>query len=269
MKRRFCALLAVLLAIAVPALAGCKKNNGPDPAQTTDNAVASSVNGTDFFSDPTVDEGGFAGFTKEQIVYFLTAAINKTKEYTGEITVHHKENGSTDIREVKPGGKLTARGLNFIKDMVHNAGDEDYRFADGVAYTSEGELTQLLLPRNETFSLSPEGVADARIAQEGELVHVAVKLVPEQVESLTAVPEYNAGAIGYLNLQNSFSVIKLTEIRIEYPASVIDAYVRADGYVARVTYTVPMDTYAQTAAIGLTGSATLHSEQTEIWELAW
>ena len=217
----------------------------------------------------TAPVSDFSSFDKNQTLNFLAAAINKTKAYTGNITVHHKESFTSTVTNVTPGGALATRGVNFVKDLVLKPSEEDYVFSGGTATTSEGETTQLLLPKAAPFTLSPEGVAQASISQEGDLVHVKLTLVPEQVDSLTAVPKYNAASIGYLDIANAFKIIKVTEVHIKYPGSVIDAYVRGDGYVSRVTYTITLDASSKAGAMGISGGADFYGDQVEVWEIKW
>lgn len=233
-------------------------------------APATTAEATSAATSATAASGSdFSSFDKAQTLNFLAAAINKTKAYTGDITVHHKESFTSTVTNVKPGGELATRALNFIKDLVLKPSEEDYRFSGGTATTSEGETTQLLLPKAAAFTLPEEGVAAASISQEGDLVHVILTLAAEEVRSLSEVPKYNAASIGYLDIAGSFSILQIDEVTIRYPGSVIDAYVRGDGYVDRVTYTIKLDAGGKAHAMGISGSADFNGDQVEIWEIKW
>ena len=233
-------------------------------------APATTAEATSAATSATAASGSdFSSFDKAQTLNFLAAAINKTKAYTGDITVHHKESFTSTVTNVKPGGELATRALNFIKDLVLKPSEEDYRFSGGTATTSEGETTQLLLPKAAAFTLPEEGVAAASISQEGDLVHVILTLAAEEVRSLSEVPKYNAASIGYLDIAGSFSILQIDEVTIRYPGSVIDAYVRGDGYVDRVTYTIKLDAGGKAHAMGISGSADFNGDQVEIWKIKW
>lgn len=233
-------------------------------------APATTAEATSAATSATAASGSdFSSFDKAQTLNFLAAAINKTKAYTGDITVHHKESFTSTVTNVKPGGELATRALNFIKDLVLKPTEEDYRFSGGTATTSEGETTQLLLPKAAAFTLPEEGVAAASISQEGDLVHVILTLAAEEVRSLSEVPKYNAASIGYLDIAGSFSILQIDEVTIRYPGSVIDAYVRGDGYVDRVTYTIKLDAGGKAHAMGISGSADFNGDQVEIWKIKW
>ncbi len=233
-------------------------------------APSTTADATSAATSATAAQGSdFSSFDKAQTLNFLAAAINKTKAYTGDITVHHKESFTSEVTNVNPGGALATRALNFIKDLVLKPTEEDYKFSGGTATTSEGETTQLLLPKAAAFTLPEEGVAQASISQEGDLVHVKLTLAAEETHSLSEVPKYNAASIGYLDIAGSFRILQIDEVTVKYPGSEIDAYVRGDGYVDRVTYTIKLDAGGKAHAMGISGSADFNGDQVEIWEIKW
>lgn len=209
-------------------------------------------------------------YSAAEITEILKNAVNKTKSYTGSITVHHKESFSDlKISNVQPGGELSSRALNFITGLIVKPSEEDYSFSGGKATTSEGETTQLLLPKDAPFSLTADGVKSAKLETENGMTHITLTLKSEQCESLTDKPSYNASAIGYLDLSGAFSKMKITSITVKYPGSVIDAYIRSDGYVSSVTYTVNMECHGEASYGVINGSADFKGAQTEIWTLKW
>ncbi len=209
-------------------------------------------------------------YTKEQIVDVLKNAVNKTKSYTGSITVHHKESFSDmKISNVTPGGELSARAMNFITGLIIKPSEEDYSFSGGRATTSEGEQTQLLLPKDAAFTLDASGVKSAKLEKKDGMTHITVTLVREECNSLTDKPKHNASAIGYLDIGSAFSRMKITAVKIVYPGSVIDAYIRDDGYVSSVTYTVNMDCHGEASYGLINGSADFKGAQTEVWTVKW
>ena len=211
----------------------------------------------------------YASFTKEQTLALLTQAVNQTKAYAGNITVHHKESFDFAITDVQPGGALVQQAVDFVKNLVIKPSEETYSFSGGHATTSEGEDTQLLLPKAAAFTLPAAGVQSAWAQEENGLVHVFLTLVPEECTSLTQVPAYHAASIGYLDIGSSFHVLQIKSVDIKYPGSTIDAYIRPDGYVSAVTYTVKLDAFAEAAAMGITGSAKFGGDQVEAWTVNW
>ncbi|MBQ7637790.1 MAG: hypothetical protein IJS90_02700 [Clostridia bacterium] len=227
------------------------------PPETT-TAAPDQPTGTDYSS-----------YSKEDIVKYLSDAVNRTKAFTGNVTVHHKESFTSTVTNVTPGGALVTQAVNFVKDLVLKPTEEDYSFSGGKAVTSEGETTQLLLPKAAPFTLTSDGVANATISDQNGLIHVVLTLAPEEVNSLSEVPKYNSSSIGYLDIANAFSIINVQEVNIKYPGSVIDAYVRADGYVKSVTYTIKLDAFSKASAMGITGTANFNGDQVEVWNINW
>ena len=212
--------------------------------------------------------------SKEEILKTLADAVNKTKGYQNAITVNHTE--SFDIVEpvvsldsAEMLGNLATRAVNFIKDLVLKPGSEVYNFSGGIATTSEGEKTQLLLPKDRAFSLSADAVANAVISDENGMKHIVITLNPEETHSLSEVPANHANSIGYLDIDGSFKIIQIDELNIKYPGSVIDAMIRADGYVDCVTYTINLNACSKAHGMGVSGSATFSGSQTEVWKINW
>ncbi len=217
----------------------------------------------------TAAQPNYAAYTAEQTVKLLSDAVNKTKAYRGNITVHHKESFTGGLKSVQPGGALVQRAVDFVIGLVVKPTEEDYQFANGVATTSEGEQTQLLLPKAAPFTLTAAGVQSAVARAENGGVRVQLTLKPEVCTALDQIPPNNAAAIGYLNLAGRFSVLKINSVKIQYPGSTIDALIRPDGYVQSVTYTIKMDATAEATGMGISGSGNFAGDQTEVWEIRW
>lgn len=212
--------------------------------------------------------------SKEAILGMLSDAVNKTKAYTSSITVDHVEAFNIEEPVVKLDsaemlGTLATRAVNFVKDLVLKPSSEVYKFSGGKATTSEGEQTQLLLPKDRAFSLPPEAVANAEMTDENGMKHIKITLVPEETHSLSEVPTNHANSIGYLDLAGSFKIIQIDQIDITYPGSVIEAYIREDGYVSSVTYTINLAASSKAHGMGVSGSATFSGSQTESWKINW
>ena len=76
-------------------------------------------------------------------------------------------------------------------------------------------------------------------------------------------------SFGYVIADMDFKIITISRVDITYPGSVIDAVIRADGYIESVTYTINMSTYAELSGMGISGYGTLEGAQTEQWNLIW
>lgn len=211
----------------------------------------------------------FSSYTKEQVLNIYAKALNLTRSYMGNVTVHHTESFDAEVKEATPDVALVKTLANYIVDLVGSEGEQDLYFSGGKTTNKDGETIPILLPQRTSFSLPAEGVSSATATQEGEYLHIKIVLVPETV-AMGEVPKYNSTSIGYLDTSGmDFKIITISRVDISYTGSVIDAYIRQDGYVQSVTYTINMSTYAELSGMGITGSGTLQGAQTEKWQFLW
>lgn len=218
-------------------------------------------------SAPASENKDYSSYTKKQILNEYEAALTKTREYKGSFSVNHTESFSADIKDAHPGGALTELLASNIIKLVGSEGQQTLTFNGGTAVNADGETVPVLLPQRTSYSLPAEGVSNATIEKSGDKIHIRIVLVSETV-SMGEAPVYNSKAIGYLDTSNmDFKIITISRVDITYPGSVIDAYIREDGFVDSVTYTINMSTYAELSGMGITGYGTLEGAQTEKWQL--
>ena len=275
---------AVILTETTSFIADNTQTQPTDTAETTtlpaENTTAAEATTSAPVSDPTTSAPAAeattapAGNTKAEILQTLADAVNKTKAYSSPITVAHKEAFNivepvVTLDKAESISGMVTKVVSFVKDLVLKPSEETYSFSGGTAKTSEGETTQLLLPKDKAFSLSADAVASASVSDENGMKHIVLTLTPEETHSLAEIPVNHSNSIGYLDLDGSFSILKIDSIDIKYPGSVIDAYIRSDGYVQSVTYTINLEAEARAHGMGISGSATFSGSQTETWNVNW
>lgn len=201
-----------------------------------------------------------------EILSKMTAAINQTKAYKGNLAVHHSESFTANITECT-GGAIGQRVANSLVSAVVKPTDQTLNFSNGMAITNEGEQTQILLPKNGQFSLSADGIKSAKAYQEGNLTVLMVTLVQENVDQVK-VPQHNSKSIGYLD-PGSVDLMGMTinSGEIQYLGSSIMVKINPQGYVTYARYTIPLHVYGEGSKGSLSGYAVFDGEQTEIWEL--
>ena len=201
-----------------------------------------------------------------EILSKMTAAINQTKAYKGNLAVHHSESFTANITECT-GGAIGQRVANSLVSAVVKPIDQTLNFSNGMAITNEGEQTQILLPTNGQFSLSADGIKSAKAYQEGNLTVLMVTLVQENVDQVK-VPQHNSKSIGYLDPSSVDRMgMTITSGEIQYLGSSIMVKINPQGYVTYARYTIPLHVYGEGAKGSLSGYAVFDGEQTEIWEL--
>lgn len=201
-----------------------------------------------------------------EILSKMTAAINQTKAYKGNLAVHHSESFNANITECT-GGAIGQRVANSLVSAVVKPTDQTLNFSNGMAITAEGEQTQILLPKNGQFSLTADGIKSAKAYQEGNLTVLMVTLVQENVDQVK-IPQHNSKSIGYLD-PNSVDLMGMTinSGEIQYLGSSIMVKINPQGYVTYARYTIPLHVYGEGSKGSLSGYAVFDGEQTEIWEL--
>jgi flagellar basal body rod protein FlgF len=203
---------------------------------------------------------------KTEILSKMTAAINHTKAYKGNLAVHHSESFTANITECT-GGAIGQRVANSLVSAVVKPTDQTLNFSNGMAITNEGEQTQILLPKNGQFALSADGIKSANAYQEGNLTVLMVTLVQENVDQVK-VPQHNSRSIGYLD-PNSVDLMgmTITSGEIQYLGTSVMVKIDQAGYVTYAKYTIPLHVYGEGAKGSLSGYAVFDGAQTEIWEL--
>lgn len=209
-----------------------------------------------------------SGMTSQQLLDTLASAINKTKAYTGNVTVSHVESFEANVTECT-GGSIVKSVANTIVGMVINPVDEVLSFSGGKATNSENEVVPILLPQKGSFTLNMNGVKSISGTMNGNEAVIRVNLVPEVVDLYT-VPTANASAIGYLDI-NSYdtSILEITSAKINYVGSSFEVHIRPDGYVSYAKYEMPMNVEGSAKSGSISGSAVFDGQQTEIWQFNW
>ncbi|MBO7179624.1 MAG: hypothetical protein J6V78_04725 [Clostridia bacterium] len=216
---------------------------------------------------PNANQGSAVySWSTQEILSKMTTAINQTKAYKGNLAVHHTETFTANITECT-GGAIGQRVANSLVSAVVKPTDQTLNFANGTALTSEGETTQILLPKNGQFTLSSSGVKSAKAYQEGDKTVLVVTLVQENVDQKT-IPHHNSKGVGYLDVASvDLMGMTITNGEIQYLGSSIMIKVNQAGYVTYAKYTIPLHVYGEGARGSLSGYAIFDGEQTEIWEL--
>lgn len=230
------------------------------PAETTTALPAATT------AEPTTEA---AQLSVQEVIDLYTNALNQTRAYQGTVNVHHTETFSGNVVEAQPLGALTTRLANRIVDMVSDPHDSTLTFTGGVGTNEDGETVPILLPKKGAFSLPAAGVRNAYMDTANGMRHVVINLLPESV-GFNEVPYYNSGAIGYLDTASlDLSIIRINSCTITYTGSVIDAYIRDDGYISSVNYTINLGVEGSVTGLGITGSGTMEGVEYESWQLLW
>ena len=233
--------------------AGDKNSNIP----VTDNQVSSGS----ILPDPSK-------WTTAQIIAKAKDAVNKTKAYTGNLTVSHSEGFTADVTECT-GGEIVKSVVNLMIGWVVKPVDETLVYQNGKAVNSEGETVPIILPKRNGFSLNENGVESATVQQTGNEYVIKLKLIEESV-GMYDTPTHNAASIGYLDVASfDISFMEIDSANIVYKGSSIELRINAEGLVTYANYKIPLHIDGSAHKGSISGSATFDGEQTEEWRLDW
>lgn len=215
---------------------------------------------------PTQQGAAPSAMTNQQILDLLTDSVNKTKAYSGSLTVQHSESFDANVTECT-GGSLVAKVVNSLMGMVVKPTDETLSFSGGTAVNSEGETVTILLPQKGNFRLQMSGISAISAYADGANTVVSVTLVPEAV-GMYETPTANAAGVGFLDVASlDLSFIEVTKADIQYRGSTIKAVINPNGYVTYAEYTIPLHVEGAAGIGPINGSAVFDGMQTEIWSL--
>lgn len=208
-----------------------------------------------------------SSWTTAEILKFTTDAVTKTKAYTSQITVNHKEAFTANVTKA-PGGSMIKNIANGIIEGFIKPTDTVLTFKGGKTTTDEGELP-LLLPKRGAFTLTIDGIANATAKKNGSNVVVKITLV-EELGTLTSVPSHHASSVGYLDIADvDLMGVKLNYLNITYTGTTAEFVINPDGYVVSADYKIPVQIACEGSAMGLNAQIECVGEQSENWKINW
>lgn len=209
-----------------------------------------------------------SGWSKADIISKAKDAVNKTKAYTGNLTVNHSESFTAEVTECSAGG-IVRSVVDLMIGWVVKPVEETLVYQNGRAVNSEGETVPIILPKKNGFTLTEGGVKTASVQRSGNEYVIKMNLVEENV-GMYDVPEHNAASIGYLDVANfDLSFMEVDSAYIVYKGSSIELRINADGYVTYAKYNIPLHIEGSAHKGSISGSATFEGGQAEEWRLDW
>lgn len=207
-------------------------------------------------------------WTKDEIVATLNKSINTAKAFTGSLTVEHTEEFQMDITKC-PGGSMGLNVANSVASGFLKPTTETLQYNGGTAVDKDGKTVPILLPKRSNFSLTSAGVKSARAFKSGANTVIEITLISENA-TLDAPPKVNAGAIGYLDVNEvDLSFVNIKAFNVEYKGSTMIVNLDAQGKVVSISYDVPVTVVASGSALGISGEISLNGEEKEVWKLNW
>ena len=145
---------------------------------------------------------------------------------------------------------------------------------DGKEVEDEGVVspTQVIPPKNRTFDITEAGITEATAKKNGSDTVYTIKIKEESTTLQNPVPQFNAAAIGYLDLtkiSDKINGAEITEANMHYPGSSVTATVNGDGKLVKLELYLPMDGYGAASLKVVKGNASFSGSQTETWTFTY
>lgn len=257
----------------------------PSTTETTTTAAPSTQPSTSApaavpsVSDTTAPSSAPAAPTamsKEEIVAKVNEYVNKVKSEQN-MTANKKETITITLTDLSiPSAKNTVNDI--IKNIAGEPSDEIITVVNGIATYPDGTtkpIKEAIPPSNDVtkdFTLTADGVKDARVEVQGDSTVYTVILVEESTTAASPKPTHNAVAIGYLDLMSIElpSIVTIVDSNMRYPESIVEVTVDAQGRVTKLVNKMPMsgDGTAKITLIG-EGKAEFEGALDEVWTFTY
>ncbi|MGN0468895.1 MAG: hypothetical protein ACI4GY_09250 [Acutalibacteraceae bacterium] len=235
--------------------------------QTTLNGVSEEQTTEKKNADPS-------SLSKEEILKNVTDAFEALRTEQN-MTANKTEKVTIQLTELSvPGAK------NIVNNIIQNlAGEEteSYTFTGGVGTGTDDDGKEVsgvkvsdVIPPEEGFKLTADGIATATAEKQGDSTVYTIKLVEENTTFTEPRPTHNAAAFGYLDLTTlDISGATITDANMHYPGTTITLTVNTDGKITNLHFNMPMDGNGAAKITVFNGTASFEGSDDEIWEITY
>ncbi len=231
---------------------------------TTEGSTAIDVNATESTTaSTTASTTSSAEMSKAEIVAAVSKYVNQVKS----------EQNMTAVKDESIVVNIVDLSVSFLRDTVNSViknlvGDgpssTTFTFVNG--QTEDGKTPYSEIPPcNKDYTLTAEGVADAKVEKVGDNTVYTITIVEEHTTKDSPIPTYNSQAIGYLDITSLDIPLEITTANMHYPGSTVEITVNANDKVIKAVYKLPM---SGEGAVSL-GSASFEGGLDESWEFTY
>ncbi|MBQ3136876.1 MAG: hypothetical protein IJB74_05260 [Clostridia bacterium] len=209
--------------------------------------------------------------TKADILAKVNEGINSLKADTASFTAHKKQVISIDLLDCSVPALTGA--INMVIDFFEGEKTADYDITNGKGADADGEeivVNHEIPPTDKPFSLTEQGVAEAKAEQTGEGTLYTIKVVPETSTLENPRPPHHNAACDTLDFSTfDLPVGELTKVDFEYPGATVSVLVDSSGKIIRYRERLEMKGAGEGGAFGITGSGVMEGYVDEVWDIQW
>lgn len=243
----------------------------PETTQPTQTTQPTAAPTTEKDQTTTVPEKEDDELSKSEILQKVGEGINFIKDYKGTVTAKKTQNINLTLTECSLPAFVGV--VNKVLEFFAGETVTEYVFNDGKAVDSKGnELTLYgaIPPSNRYFELTEDGMADAKIAKDGENTVYTVVVVSETSTMADPRPPYHSSAgdtFDCTKVELPFG--EITKADFDYPGAEISVTVTPDGKVVRYCQVLRINGVGGGAAFGMSADGRIEGKTDEVWEFTY
>ncbi len=211
--------------------------------------------------------------TKADILAKVNEGINALKADTASFKAHKKQLISIDLIDCSVPALTGA--INTVIDFFEGEKTADYDITNGKGANpgKKGEeivVNHEIPPTDKPFTLTVEGVAEAKAEQTAEGTLYTIKVVPETSTLENPRPPHHNSACDTLDFSTfSLPVGELTKVDFEYPGATVSVLVDSSGKTIQYREHLEMKGVGEGGAFGISGSGSMEGYIDEVWDIQW
>lgn len=211
--------------------------------------------------------------SKADILAEVAKGINSLKSDTASFTAVKKQLISIDLIECSV--PLLTGPINTVIDFFEGEEMIEYDITNGKGPNPEksGEETVVnheIPPTDKPFTLTLDGVAEAKAEKTEKGTLYTVKVVPETSTLANPRPPHHNAACDTLDFSTfELPVGELTKVDFEYPGATVSVLVDASGKTIQYRERLEMKGVGEGNAIGISGSGSMEGYMEEVWDIQW
>ena len=211
--------------------------------------------------------------SKAEILAKVNEGINSLKSNTASFKAVKKQLISIDLIDCSV--PLLTGPINTVIDFFEGEEMLEYDITNGKGPNPEKSGEEIVVnheipPTDKPFTLTVEGVAEAKAEQTDKGTLYTVKVVPETSTLENPRPPHHNAACDTLDFSTfELPVGELTKVDFEYPGATVSVLVDASGRTIQYRERLEMKGVGEGNAIGISGSGSMEGYMEESWDIQW
>ncbi len=209
--------------------------------------------------------------SKAEILGKVNEGINSLKADTASFKANKKQVISIDLIECSV--PVLTGAINTVIDFFEGEKTAEYDVTNGKGVDKNGEeivVNHEIPPTDKPFTLTLEGVAEAKAEQTEKGTLYTIKVVPETSTLENPRPPHHNAACDTLDFSTfELPVGELKKVDFEYPGATVSVLVDSSGKTVQYRERLEMKGVGEGGAFGITGSGSMEGYVDEVWDIQW